>query len=245
MRRFTQHPQFTIVQQEMARLSELRPIYIVQLDFEQFNSPLKRQFLQIIILLVVIFLVGIGGMLSFATLKGLKGSQLRLGKMRAFTDILVSSLPIGLLATDSSGVIQVYNSSARELIGIGRTKNCRHDAGHVSAQANWPRCLPAINKAARKNVRRKSHVHLKPQKAKILQLTSVIVLDDTGGFAGEVLLIRDLTMVKHLEKELQRNERLAVLGKMAAGVAHELRNPLSSIKGLAALAEISFSRREQ
>ena len=109
MHRFDQHPQFAMVQKEMARLHELKPIYIVQLDFEQFNTPLKRQFLQIVILMVVILLVGIGGALSFVTLKGLKGSQLRLGKMRAFNDILVSALPIGLIATDSSGVIKVYD----------------------------------------------------------------------------------------------------------------------------------------
>jgi two-component system, NtrC family, sensor histidine kinase HydH len=239
MRRLTRHPQFTRVQKEMARLSELRPVYIVQLDFEQFNSPLKRQFLQIIILLAVIFLVGIGGMLSFVTLKGLKGSQLRLGKMRAFNDILVSSLPIGLLATDSSGVIQVYNSSARALIGIEEQK-----VVGMMPDKCLPRQLAEMftghKQGSLKERQTEVHLHLKPQKARILQLTSVIVLDDNAGFAGEVLLIRDLTMVKHLEKELQRNERLALLGKMAAGVAHELRNPLSSIKGLAVLLKSHF-----
>jgi two-component system sensor histidine kinase HydH len=239
MRRFAQHPQFTIVQKEMARLRELRPVYIVQLDFEQFSSPLKRQFLQIIILLVVIFLVGVGGMLSFATLRGLKGSQLRLGTMRAFNDILVSSLPIGLLATDSRGVIQVYNSSARELIGTDERKI-------VGMMPDT--CLPkplaemfiGYKKGGQEERQTEAHVHLTPSISRILQLSSVIVQDDTGGFAGEVLLIRDLTKVKHLEKELQRSERLAVLGKMAAGVAHELRNPLSSIKGLALLLKSHF-----
>jgi two-component system sensor histidine kinase HydH len=83
-------------------------------------------------------------------------------------------------------------------------------------------------------------LHLVPGKYSTLQLASIVVLDDNGQFAGEVLLIRDLTTVKRLEKELQRNERLAALGKMAAGVAHELRNPLSSIKGLAVLLKAKF-----
>jgi two-component system sensor histidine kinase HydH len=240
MRRFNQHPQFAMVQEEMGRLLELRPIYIVQLDFEQFNSPLKRQFLQIIILLVVIFLVGIGGTLSFAALKGLKGSQQRLGKMRAFTDILVSSLPIGLIATDSSGAIQVYNGSARELIGFDEQK----------VIGKMPEiCLPrqlvqmfSGNEMGDKTERQTEiQLNLSPEKGRTLQLASMVVLDDNDDFAGEVLLIRDLTTVKQLEKELQRNERLAALGKMAAGVAHELRNPLSSIKGLAVLLKSNFS----
>lgn len=240
MRGLSGHPQFSLVQEEMNRLLEIRPMYIVQLDFEQFNSPLNRQLLQIIILLVVIFLVGIGGALSFATLKGLKGSQLRLGKMTAFTDMLVSSLPIGLIATDSSDVIQVYNDSAKELIGFAAEKVI---GGRPQI------CLPT--KMARMfsgremdgQVERQTEIQLTLplEKDKTLQLASMVVLDDSGGFAGEVLLIRDLTTVKRLEKELRRSERLAALGKMAAGVAHELRNPLSSIKGLAVVLKSNFS----
>ena len=240
MHRFNQHPQFALAQQEMARLLDLRPIYIVQLDFEQFNSPLKRQFLQIVILMAVILLVGVGGALSFATLKGLKGSQLRLGKMSAFTDILVSSLPIGLIATDSSGAIQVYNGSARELTGFDEQKIIG-----IMPENCLPRQLAKMfsgNEMDDKTERMvEIHLNLVPEKSRTLQLASVVVLDDNEEFAGEVLLIRDLTTVKRLEKELQRNERLAVLGKMAAGVAHELRNPLSSIKGLAVLLKSNFS----
>lgn len=241
MGRFRHHPQFTIVQQELTRLLNLRPLYIVQLDFEQFNSPLKRQFLQIIILLIVIFLVGVGGTLSFLTLKGLKGSQHRLGEMRAFTHILVSSLPIGLIATDSSGVIQVCNGSAREILGVEE----KHVLGRITDV-----CLPHevtqmfSGDGMDKQTERQTEIHLNSNGAKdrILHLASMIVLDDNGGFGGEVLLIRDLTEIKYLEKELRRNERLAAFGKMAAGVAHELRNPLSSIKGLAVLLKSKFSQ---
>jgi len=58
-----------------------------------------------------------------------------------------------------------------------------------------------------------------------------------------MLLIQDLSQVKSLEEELRRSERMAALGKMAAGVAHELRNPLSSIKGLAILLKSRFQEK--
>jgi len=58
-------------------------------------------------------------------------------------------------------------------------------------------------------------------------------------------MMQDLSQVKKLEEDLRRSERLAALGKMAAGVAHELRNPLSSIKGLALVLQSKFSVENQ
>jgi two-component system sensor histidine kinase HydH len=179
-------------------------------------------------------------MLSFATLKGLRGSQQRLGKMTAFTDMLISSLPIGLIATDSSNVIRIYNDSAKELIGLAAEKIIG-GRPHVCLPAKMARMFSG--REMRGHVERQTEIQLTAplEKNKTLQLASMMVLDDSGGFAGEVLLIRDLTTVKRLEKELRRSERLAALGKMAAGVAHELRNPLSSIKGLAMVLKSNFS----
>jgi two-component system sensor histidine kinase HydH len=55
----------------------------------------------------------------------------------------------------------------------------------------------------------------------------------------------DLSELKRLEKEIQRHDRLVALGKMAAGVAHEVRNPLSSIKGFATLLGSKFKDGSQ
>lgn len=240
MRRFANNPHFSTIQEEMKQMADKDLLYVVQLDFEQFNSSLRRQWLQIVILSVVTLLVGVGGTLSFITLRGLKGSQQSLGEMRAFTDILVSSLPVGLIATDSQGVIRVCNDAAGEILGM--------DAGRI--QGKMPEiCLPpglakmfAGNDGGKKAERQKEILlDVDPQKPMTLNLASIVVRDTDGGLAGEVLLIRDLTGVKLLEKELRRSERLAALGKMAAGVAHELRNPLSSIKGLAVLLQSQLS----
>jgi two-component system, NtrC family, sensor histidine kinase HydH len=54
------------------------------------------------------------------------------------------------------------------------------------------------------------------------------------------MLFKDLTEVRRLEKEIERSRRLAAIGKLAAGVAHEIRNPLSSIKGFATYFKEKF-----
>ncbi len=239
MMRFGRHPQFKKVQDSIRDLLHSRPMYIVELDFQQFNSPLQRQLLQIILLAVVALLVGAGGILSYITLKGLKGSEIRLDKMSAFADILVTSLPVGLIATDETGRIKIYNSSARNLLGF---------AENDILNAIPEKCLPAElaqmfrQKEANDTSGYQVEINFQRDKRDIknLQLASVSIPDSAGNFSGEVVLIRDLTSFKKLEQELQRSERLAALGKMAAGVAHELRNPLSSIKGLAVLLQSHF-----
>lgn len=240
MGRFSHHPEYAKIQEEMEKLFDKHPLYIVQLDVEQFNSPLRRQLLQIIILSAVILLVGIGGALSFMTLRGLKGSQQRLGKMRAFTDILVSSLPVGLIATDSSGAIQVCNEAAAEILG-GDRQAILGKMPFITLPQGLVQMFSGKSEGEVVQRQREFLLESIAGKPRMLQLASVVVQDDDLHFAGEVLLIRDLTEVKLLEKELQRSERLAALGKMAAGVAHELRNPLSSIKGLAVLLKSHFA----
>ncbi len=240
MRRFSNNPQYAAMQEEMRRLLDKQLIYVVQLDFHHFNSLLRRQFLQIIILSIVTLLVAVAGALSYLTLRGLKGSQQSLGQMRAFNDILVSSLPVGLIATDSQGVIRVYNDAAGKILDIDSGR-IRGKNPEVSLPPGLAKMFFANNRAEKTQRQKEIHLHLDPKKPMTLQLASMVVLEDDGRFAGEVLLIRDLTAVKMLEKELQRSERLAALGKMAAGVAHELRNPLSSIKGLAVLLKSQLS----
>lgn len=240
MRGFSNHPQFGAVQTEMAKLASLEAAYIVQLDFEQFSSPLRRQLLQIIILLAALFLVGAGGALSYRTLVGLRGSQQRLGNIRAFTDILISALPVGLIATDSLGIIQVLNDAAEKILPLERSGALGRSAAEI-LPGPFREMFHGHTPPPEHDRQREVQFSLGSDSSSTLHLAGMVVLDDNGDFAGEVLLIRDLTEVRALEKELQRTERLAALGKMAAGVAHELRNPLSSIKGLAVLLKQKFS----
>ncbi|MGZ3593810.1 MAG: two-component system sensor histidine kinase NtrB, partial [Syntrophales bacterium] len=66
-----------------------------------------------------------------------------------------------------------------------------------------------------------------------LEVIATALEEDDGKFLGFVILFRDITEVRHLKKEMERSQRLASVGSLAAGIAHEIRNPLSSIKGFA------------
>jgi two-component system sensor histidine kinase HydH len=66
-----------------------------------------------------------------------------------------------------------------------------------------------------------------------LSLSASRLKDEMGREMGSVLLLRDLREIRDLQEKVRRSERLASLGRLAAGIAHEIRNPLSSIRGFA------------
>jgi len=100
-------PEMEQLQQELEKLQGQDFTLLVELDLTNFSRAVQRQLLQIVILSVVMLLVGAGGWLSLLTLQGFKGTQSRLQRIRAFNDILVEALPVGLIATDGGGALRV------------------------------------------------------------------------------------------------------------------------------------------
>jgi two-component system sensor histidine kinase HydH len=228
---------------ELERVSRQKYSILVELDLAELNKAVRQQLLQIVILSVVLLLVGIGGWLSLLTLEGLKGSQSRLSRIKAFRDTLISSLPVGLIVTDSMGKIVLCNQVAEQIASVVESEVVGSVPQNVLA-AELALALQ-LNLADQQKptvgaVQKEITLPDTQGRMRTLQLFSLPVVESEGASAGVMLLIQDVSQVKSLEEELRRSERLAALGKMAAGVAHELRNPLSSIKGLAILLRSRF-----
>ncbi|MBU0960080.1 MAG: PAS domain-containing protein, partial [Proteobacteria bacterium] len=225
---------------QLEKLNSKKIFILVELDLDQFNKSLGRKKLEIVILSIVLLLVGVGGWLSILTLEGLKGSQSRLRRVEAFRDILISSLPVGLIATNNAGRIVLYNQFSQELTGIPEKKAIGGDPSVVlTPELGEP--FAGGGESPGIPFQKEIQIVLEEGVSRTLHLNRVAIIDRDEKFVGTLLMIQDLSQVKKLEQELRRSERLAALGKMAAGVAHELRNPLSSIKGLALLLRSRFT----
>lgn len=201
---------------------------LVGLDMAQYDASLRRLYFQVGALSITMLLVGLGGWLSLSTLQGYRGTKKILREVQAFTALLVAKLPVGIITTDPDGKISTFNQAATTLLDISGTK-----AHGKSAKQILPEQLSDFLESSKSS---KKELHLYTKKQDLNLLTQQLeIRDDAGLYKGKVLLLSDMTELKKMESQLREHERLAAVGRMAAGVAHEVRNPLSSIKGLAVL----------
>ena len=219
---------------------------VVGLDMKGYEKSLQRLYFQALVLSLVMLLVGLGGWLSLADVQGYRLSQKALSDIQAFTGLLVSRLPVGIIATDQQGRVSTWNQVAADMTSIpsqqvlGKMVNKflpRELAVFFSTESDsfQPEAEPEG---------REFRLIINGGEL-VLHCQRIDLRDPEDKYMGQVLLLSDITRLKDLESEMRENERLAAVGRMAAGVAHEVRNPLSSIKGLALLLKGKFSRESR
>ncbi|MDF2926034.1 MAG: diguanylate cyclase [Paenibacillaceae bacterium] len=77
-----------------------------------------------------------------------------------------------------------------------------------------------------------------------LLVDSSLLRDQNGCVAGGYVTFKDVTNIRSLEEQVQRSDRLAMIGQIAAGAAHEIRNPLTSVKGFLQMFRSTFLEKE-
>src|SRR5262245_6651270 len=147
---------------------------------------------------------------------------------------IVSSMRNGVIAFRRDGTLALMNDEGYRIFGLTRGAD---DTGQPFAEVLRDR--PAIVRVL-SSAFELSHL---PNRAelRLTELDRVIgytlsqVKDDTGDRIGAVMFFKDLTQVEQMEERERLRDRLASLGEMAAGIAHELKNPLAGIEVMAGL----------
>jgi two-component system sensor histidine kinase PilS (NtrC family) len=168
----------------------------------------------------------------------LSNKSFELENLQVLHEIIVRSISSGLITTDLDGTIKLMNPAAQML--IDRTGE---QIAALAAQELFYDALPRPG-GERREVRART-----PSGAeKLFGVGCSALLGTTGDTIGYIYTFTDLTEIRRLERELRQRDRLAAVGRMASGIAHEIRNPLSSIAGsvkmLAGIDALSTDQRE-
>ena len=162
----------------------------------------------------------------------LRCSMNEIMELTTFKDDILRSVTSGIITTDKEGRIISINESAKTLLGIDSTllnRECLQDA---------PEQVKEVVDLLRKTLSNKKQ--LQNQEVMFLgdsiggqqslDVNTSLFRSSNGDIIGAIADIRDVTRRKRIEEQMVRVDKLASLGQLSAGMAHEIRNPLSGIK---------------
>jgi two-component system sensor histidine kinase HydH len=206
-------------------------IIFVDLGMETFEAARRADMRHTIMMALFMLLAGIGGIMLLFLAHGYRSARSSLSRVKAFSDMLVDNIPIGLVALDQNGRILTLNHVAEDRFGV----LTQDYIGQKARQCIPKEIVDSLSQLSEENPLLEQEIQcvLGDRGALPLEVTMAILHDETGEFIGTVILFKDLTEIKELRKKVARSRQLAAVGRLAGGVAHEIRNPLSSIKGFA------------
>lgn len=206
-------------------------VVLVGLFLEPYLESQRKDIRRAVFLGIVLLIMGSAGLYFIFVWQNLHLVRKTLHSMTTYMGHLVEHMPDGLISVGSDGNILTVNGRARALLSIADSP-----LGQPS-EALGPELnsLLAKVRAGQRVLGQEVEVPT-PQGGSVpVAISATQVRGREGEDLGVVMLLRDLRELRSLQERLRRSERLAALGGLAAGVAHEIRNPLSSIRGFAQL----------
>jgi two-component system sensor histidine kinase PilS (NtrC family) len=162
----------------------------------------------------------------------LEEASTKIADLQALNQHVIDSLPSGLITTDRSLRVLTFNRAAEVITGVPSDLATGRGIDDVlqlseSAMASIQDGLESKDARRRHQFRYQS---LDDRGGLEIGLTATH-LETPGGRVGLLFTFQDVTAIKKLERDSAIQQRLAAVGEMAAGIAHEIRNPLASMSG--------------
>jgi two-component system, NtrC family, sensor histidine kinase PilS len=153
-----------------------------------------------------------------------------IANLQAYSEHIINSLTMGLVTSDLHGRILTFNRAAETITGHARGAAIGRPVAEVlSLPSGFAAALDPQRPLA--GSPRADYQYRRTDGSDIDVGLSATTLETASGTSGFLFTFQDVTTIKRLERDARLQQRLAAVGEMAAGIAHEIRNPLASISG--------------
>jgi two-component system sensor histidine kinase PilS (NtrC family) len=155
-----------------------------------------------------------------------------LDRVRLDNDAILRHLTSGVLTVDAEGQVAYLNPAAEQMLGLRGLAMRSRPLGEALPERLAPLRDLVEESRTRRRARARAELSMLTGSGQPLPVgISTSLLGDAGQLTGVVAVFQDLTEVRDMERRARRNETLAEVGALAAGIAHELRNGLKPISG--------------
>ena len=176
--------------------------------------------------LVVICILPVASVMVARAILEFNRKEARSRLIQQRSTFVLESISSGVLATDQRGVVTYANQAVLELFGVDL-----HDVVGSPARVLNEGIGVGLERCGESGFRNRE-ISLKRENWQTVLLMDVGVLrEEEGNTVGHVVLLKDVTEVRNLQEKVLQAERLSAVGEMAAMAAHEIRNPLTAIRG--------------
>ena len=185
--------------------------------------------------------INLSGFLAVALLSGSLAERLRsadarlavashqIADLRAYNEYVIDSLLSGLVTTDDQGRVLTFNKAAAAITGIPAEQAVGQNVDEVLQLPGTVR-IQLTTLVETRSLR--LDLEYRTGQGRILDIgLMVAMIGFPDGRSGYLFTFQDVTELKRLERNARLQQRLAAVGEMAAGIAHEIRNPLASMSG--------------
>ncbi|MEX1300934.1 MAG: ATP-binding protein [Desulfotignum sp.] len=208
-----------------------RPVIVLGMDIAPFEQAAAQDLHHNISMMAIVFLTGITGVISLIWSRRAARSRRMLQDTRTFAAETIASLPMGVIIVDRNRHVRYINDTAGALLDLHLS-----EAFDTFAEDTLPHSIWHLHQTAKspgKGVETELRVDSEKKGSIPVSVIVTRIYGRDNDFIGFLFILKDLSRIRALESEIRRREHQAALGTLASGIAHEVRNPLSSIKGYA------------